>query len=353
MAFIDKAKIYIKSGNGGHGALSFRREKFVEYGGPNGGNGGKGGDVIFRGNKGINTLQRYRFNQHHNAQNGMGGAGQLKTGASGKDLILDVPCGTEIYTEDMSIKIHEILKDDETYHFLRGGQGGKGNAHFKSSTNRAPRKFQQGEKGQESTVRLKLKILADVGLVGMPNAGKSSILNFITNAKSKVADYAFTTLHPHIGMVQKEDLEFVLADIPGLIEHASDGKGLGHDFLSHVERCKILIHVVDITEEKPFENYKERVEFYCQYKQITDATIQKATFLSAMGPDTYAMVKNLCTQAKPSEKTLKELTDMIEDHLSPKKNVIMERFRFNSRNRKEGESVKEYRRTRSSQEVGA
>ena len=256
MAFIDKAKIYIKSGNGGHGALSFRREKFVEYGGPNGGNGGKGGDVIFRVNKGINTLQRYRFNQHHNAQNGMGGAGQLKTGASGKDLILDVPCGTEIYTEDMSIKIHEILKDDETYHFLRGGQGGKGNAHFKSSTNRAPRKFQQGEKGQESTVRLKLKILADVGLVGMPNAGKSSILNFVTNAKSKVADYAFTTLHPHIGMVQKEDLEFVLADIPGLIEHASDGKGLGHDFLSHVERCKILIHVVDITEEKPFENYK-------------------------------------------------------------------------------------------------
>jgi len=256
MAFIDKAKIYIKSGNGGHGALSFRREKFVEYGGPNGGNGGKGGDVIFRGNKGINTLQRYRFNQHHNAQNGMGGAGQLKTGASGKDLILDVPCGTEIYTEDMSIKIHEILKDNETYHFLRGGQGGKGNAHFKSSTNRAPRKFQQGEKGQESTVRLKLKILADVGLVGMPNAGKSSILNFVTNAKSKVADYAFTTLHPHIGMVQKEDLEFVLADIPGLIEHASDGKGLGHDFLSHVERCKILIHVVDITEEKPFENYK-------------------------------------------------------------------------------------------------
>ena len=256
MAFIDKAKIYIKSGNGGHGALSFRREKFVEYGGPNGGNGGKGGDVIFRGNKWINTLQRYRFNQHHNAQNGMGGAGQLKTGASGKDLILDVPCGTEIYTEDMSIKIHEILKDNETYHFLRGGQGGKGNAHFKSSTNRAPRKFQQGEKGQESTVRLKLKILADVGLVGMPNAGKSSILNFVTNAKSKVADYAFTTLHPHIGMVQKEDLEFVLADIPGLIEHASDGKGLGHDFLSHVERCKILIHVVDITEEKPFENYK-------------------------------------------------------------------------------------------------
>ena len=156
----------------------------------------------------------------------------------------------------MSIKIHEILKDDETYHFLRGGQGGKGNAHFKSSTNRAPRKFQQGEKGQESTIRLKLKILADVGLVGMPNAGKSSILNFVTNAKSKVADYAFTTLHPHIGMVQKEDLEFVLADIPGLIEHASDGKGLGHDFLSHVERCKILIHVVDITEDKPFHNYK-------------------------------------------------------------------------------------------------
>ena len=186
----------------------------------------------------------------------MGGAGQLKTGSSGKDLILDVPCGTEIYNEDMTIKLHEILDDDQTYHFLRGGQGGKGNAHFKSSTNRAPRKFQQGEKGQEATVRLKLKILADVGLVGMPNAGKSSILNFVTNAKSKVADYAFTTLHPHIGMVQKEDLEFVLADIPGLIENASDGKGLGHDFLSHVERCKILIHVIDTTEADPFKNYQ-------------------------------------------------------------------------------------------------
>ena len=195
MAFIDKAKIYIKSGNGGHGALSFRREKFIEYGGPNGGNGGKGGDIIFRGNKGINTLQRYRFNQHHKAQNGVGGAGQLKTGASGKDLILDIPCGTEIYTEDMSIKIHEILEDNETYHFLRGGQGGKGNAHFKSSTNRAPRKFQQGEKGQESTVRLKLKILADVGLVGMPNAGKSSILNFVTMQNQKLRIMLYT-LHP-------------------------------------------------------------------------------------------------------------------------------------------------------------
>jgi len=256
MSFIDKAKIYVKSGNGGHGALSFRREKFIEYGGPNGGNGGKGGDVIFRGSKSVNTLQKYRFNQHFKAPNGLGGAGQLKTGASGKDLILDVPCGTEIYTEDMEVKIHEILHDNETYHFLRGGQGGKGNAHFKSSTNRAPRKFQQGELGQEATIRLKLKLLADVGLVGMPNAGKSSILNFVTNAKSKVADYAFTTLHPHIGMVQKDDLEFVLADIPGLIENASEGKGLGHDFLSHVERCKILIHVVDMTEKNPYKNYE-------------------------------------------------------------------------------------------------
>jgi GTP-binding protein len=194
--------------------------------------------------------------------------GQLKTGSSGKDLILDIPCGTEIYNEDMSIKLYEIMEENETYYFLRGGQGGKGNAHFKSSTNRAPRKFQQGEKGQAATVRLKLKILADVGLVGMPNAGKSSILNFVTNAKSKVADYAFTTLHPHIGMVQKEDLEFVLADIPGLIEKASDGKGLGHDFLSHIERCKILIHVIDATEEKPFENYqiirKELVNYGAQ-----------------------------------------------------------------------------------------
>jgi len=256
MAFIDKAKIYVRSGNGGHGSLSFRREKFIEFGGPDGGNGGKGGDIIFKGNRSVNTLQKYRFNQHHKAQNGTGGSGKLRTGASGKDLILEVPCGTEIYNEEMSIKVSEILKHDQIYYFLRGGQGGKGNAHFKSSTNRAPRKTQNGELGKEVTIRLKLKLLADIGLVGMPNAGKSSILSILTNASPKVADYPFTTLNPNIGMVQTLDQEFILADIPGIIEEASTGKGLGHDFLSHVERCKILIHVLDCSENNVMKNYE-------------------------------------------------------------------------------------------------
>jgi GTP-binding protein len=256
MKFLDQAKIYIKAGNGGSGSASFRREKFIEYGGPDGGNGGKGGDVIFKGNKSVNTLQKYRFNQHHYAKNGSGGSGKLKTGASGKDLILEVPCGTEIYNEDMTIKVSEILEDGQLYYFLRGGQGGKGNTHFKSASNRAPRKVQDGEIGQEVTVRLKLKLLADVGLVGMPNAGKSSILSVVTNATPKVADYPFTTLDPHIGMVQTLDQEFIMADIPGIIEEASLGKGLGHDFLAHVERCSILIHVLDCSEQNVMQNYE-------------------------------------------------------------------------------------------------
>ena len=256
MSFIDKAKIYVRSGNGGHGSLSFRREKFIEYGGPDGGNGGKGGDVIFKGNKNVNTLQKYRFNQHHYAKNGLGGSGKLKTGASGKDLILDVPCGTEVYNEDMTIRIVEILEDNQIYYFLRGGPGGKGNTHVKSASNRAPRKFQEGEPGKEVTVRLKLKLLADVGLVGMPNAGKSSILSVVTNAKPKVADYPFTTLDPNVGMVQTLDQEFIMADIPGIIEKASLGKGLGHDFLSHVERCSILVHVLDSSEQDVIQNYE-------------------------------------------------------------------------------------------------
>ena len=256
MKFLDQVKIYIKAGNGGNGSPSFRREKFIEYGGPDGGNGGKGGDVIFKGNKSVNTLQKYRFNQHHYAKNGSGGSGKLKTGASGKDLILEVPCGTEIYNEDMTIKVSEILEDGQLYYFLRGGQGGKGNTHFKSASNRAPRKVQDGEVGQEVTVRLKLKLLADVGLVGMPNAGKSSILSVVTNATPKVADYPFTTLDPHIGMVQTLDQEFIMADIPGIIEEASLGKGLGHDFLAHVERCSILIHVLDCSEQNVMQNYE-------------------------------------------------------------------------------------------------
>ena len=255
MAFVDKTKVYIRSGNGGHGCLSFRREKYVEYGGPDGGNGGKGGDVIIQGQRNISSLIYYRYNQHQKAGNGQPGSGRLKTGLSGKDLILKVPCGTEIYNEEENVKLHEIIKDEEKFYFLRGGTGGKGNAHFKSSVNQAPRKFQKGEEGKEATIIFKLKILADVGLIGMPNAGKSSILSISTNAKPKIGDYPFTTIHPNIGVVKFDDSDFILADIPGLIEDASQGKGLGHDFLSHIERCKILLHIIDGFEGNIIEKY--------------------------------------------------------------------------------------------------
>ena len=229
--------------------------------------GGKGGDVIFKGNKSVNTLQKYRFNQHHYAKNGSGGSGKLKTGANGKDLILELPCGTEIYNEDMSIKVAEILEDGQLYYFLRGGQGGKGNTHFKSSSNRAPRKVQNGEVGQELTVRLKLKLLADVGLVGMPNAGKSSILSVVTNATPKVADYPFTTLDPHIGMVQTFDQEFIMADIPGIIENAHQGKGIGHRFLRHIERNACLLFMIPADSEDINKEYQILLNELEQYNE--------------------------------------------------------------------------------------
>ena len=252
MKFIDEAKIFIKSGDGGDGCLSFRREKYIEFGGPDGGNGGKGGDIIIEGTKSLNTLVDYRFQKHFKAQKGRGGAGRNRTGAAGKDMILKIPVGTEILQED------EILADivnDEKMILFPGGEGGKGNINFKSSTNRAPRKTTPGEKGYEAEVVLRLKILADAGLVGSPNAGKSSLLRKISAAKPKVADYPFTTLDPKLGVVRKGDEEIVVADIPGLIEDAHVGSGLGFKFLKHIERCHSLIHVIDITNEDLVKSY--------------------------------------------------------------------------------------------------
>jgi len=256
MKFLDQVKIYIKAGNGGDGSPSFRREKFIEYGGPDGGDGGKGGSVILKAERNLNTLIDFRYQQHHKAKRGNNGSGQNRTGKSGDDLILKVPLGTQVFEEDNKTLIFDFIKVGEEFVAAAGGKGGLGNTRFKSSTNRAPRKFTKGTRGEEFTIWLQLKTIADVGIIGLPNAGKSSLLAAITNANPKIANYEFTTLNPNLGVASYDDKEVTIADIPGLIENASDGKGLGHDFLSHVERCKILIHVIDTTEADPLKNYQ-------------------------------------------------------------------------------------------------
>ena len=264
MKFIDEAKVFVKSGDGGDGCLSFRREKYIEFGGPDGGNGGKGGDIVVVGTKSLNTLVDYRFKKHFKAKKGRSGSGRNRTGASGEDLTLKLPLGTEILINDEVIA--DVTSDDEIVLFL-GGRGGKGNINFKSSTNRAPRKTTPGEKGYESDIVLRLKILADVGLVGFPNAGKSSLLRKISAAKPKVADYPFTTLEPKLGVVRANDDEVVVADIPGLLSGAHKGNGLGFQFLKHIERCKSIIHLIDVTNEDIFSEYKTICEELDKYDQ--------------------------------------------------------------------------------------
>ncbi len=256
MKFLDQAKIYVKSGDGGPGCVSFRREKFVEMGGPDGGNGGRGGDVIFRTVKELNTLIDFRYTQHFRARNGENGAGRMRFGHDGDDVIVNVPIGTEILDEDQETVLLDMTEPDQEVVFLRGGDGGFGNAHYKSSTNQAPRKFTPGWKGEERGIWLRLKLIADAGLVGMPNAGKSTFLASCTAAKPKIADYPFTTLHPNLGVVRAGDKEFVLADIPGLIEGAHEGHGLGDRFLGHVERTAVILHLIDITQDEPWKAYK-------------------------------------------------------------------------------------------------
>ena len=256
MKFLDQAKIFIASGNGGDGCASFRREKYIEYGGPNGGDGGKGGDIVFVVDPNLNTLIDFRYQQHFKAKRGENGKGKNKTGADGKDLIIKVPPGTEIYNEDKSVLLYDLVKEDEKIIFSKGGNGGLGNSHFKSSTNQAPRKFTKGEIGEEKWLWLSLKLFADIGIIGKPNAGKSTFLSKISNANPKVGDYPFTTLNPVLGTVKRFDKEIVFADIPGLIEGAHEGKGLGDRFLAHIERCKILLHLVDATDKDWYKNYK-------------------------------------------------------------------------------------------------
>ena len=249
MKFLDQVKIYVKAGNGGDGSPSFRREKFIEYGGPDGGDGGDGGSIILKSERNLNTLIDYRFQQHHKGMRGENGMGQNRTGKSGEDLVLKVPVGTQIFEEDNKTLIFDFTKPNEEYVAANGGKGGLGNTRFKSSTNRAPRKFTKGSLGEEFIIWLQLKTIADIGIIGLPNAGKSSLLASITNANPKIANYQFTTLNPNLGVAKYDDKEIIIADIPGLIEGAHLGTGLGIKFLKHIERCKTLLHLIDITNK--------------------------------------------------------------------------------------------------------
>jgi GTP-binding protein len=256
MKFLDEAKVYIQSGAGGNGCVSFRREKFIEFGGPNGGNGGRGGDVVVEAVNGLNTLIDYRYQQHFKAQRGGNGMGKDRAGANGRDVVLKVPAGTQIYDEDDETLLADLTAVGDRTTLAHGGNGGFGNAHFKSSVNRAPRRANPGQPGEERTIRLRLKLIADAGLVGLPNAGKSTFLAAVSAARPKIADYPFTTLHPQLGVVGADAREFVLADIPGLIEGAHEGAGIGDRFLGHVERCRVLLHLVDGTCEHAGRAYK-------------------------------------------------------------------------------------------------
>jgi len=259
--FIDYAKIELQAGNGGNGAVAFHREKYIDKGGPSGGDGGRGGDIVFQTNPNLHTLQDIRYKRMYKAKNGQSGGSNKRTGKSGEDLIIQVPCGTIIKSIESKSIIKDLVKENESHIICQGGIGGKGNFHFKSSTQQTPRFAQEGVKGQKLSIELELKVLADVGLVGLPNAGKSTLLSVMTTAKPKIADYPFTTLQPHLGIVKYcEYKSFVMADIPGLIEGASKGKGLGHQFLKHIERNKILLFLIDVEEKNPNDVYNQLLD---------------------------------------------------------------------------------------------
>ena len=272
MKFLDQVKIYVKAGDGGKGSASFRREKFIEFGGPNGGDGGKGGSIKLVCEKNLNTLIDFRYQQHFNAERGEDGKGQNKTGKSGSNLILKIPIGTQVLEEDNKTLIFDFTKEDQSFVVANGGKGGLGNTRFKSSTNRAPRKITKGALGEDFWIWLQLKTIADIGIIGLPNAGKSSLLAALTKAKPKIANYQFTTLNPNLGVTSYDNKELTLADIPGLIEGANEGVGLGYKFLKHVERCKNLLHLIDITETNLLKCY---FQVRKELKKYSDKLINK------------------------------------------------------------------------------
>ena len=273
MKFLDQAKVYVRSGDGGAGSVSFRREKFIEMGGPDGGDGGKGGDIWIEAVDGLNTLIDYRYQQHFKASTGGHGMGRLRAGANSPDITLKVPAGTQVFEEDNETMVADLAKVGDRFRIAKGGNGGFGNAYFKSSTNRAPRNANPGQEGEERWIWLRLKLIADAGLLGLPNAGKSTLLAAVSAAKPKIADYPFTTLHPQLGVVRVGTQSFVLADIPGLIEGAHEGHGLGTRFLGHVERCAVLLHLVDVTSEDPVKDYRIiRKELKAYSPQLAEKT---------------------------------------------------------------------------------
>tara|TARA_B100000029_G_scaffold209972_1_gene207800 strand:- start:254 stop:1240 length:987 start_codon:yes stop_codon:yes gene_type:complete len=270
MKFLDQAKIYVKAGDGGSGSASFRREKFIEFGGPDGGDGGKGGSIIFTADKNLNTLIDFRYRQHFKGEKGQDGKGKNKTGKSGKNLILKVPIGTQIFEEDNNTLVEDLAEHEQKIVLASGGDGGLGNVRFKSSINRAPRKKTNGKKGEGFWIWLQLKVIADIGIVGMPNCGKSSLLSALTSAKPKIANYPFTTINPNLGVASYDNKEVTIADIPGLIEGAHEGIGLGDKFLRHIERCKNIMHLIDITNNNLLENYsKVRKELFKYSNKLT------------------------------------------------------------------------------------
>ena len=303
MKFLDQAKVYIRSGDGGAGAVSFLREKFVEFGGPNGGNGGRGGDVIVECVDGLNTLIDYRYQQHFKARTGTHGMGKNRTGADGADTVLRVPVGTQVFEEDNETLIADLTEVGQRVVLLTGGNGGFGNAHFKTSSNQAPRHANPGQEGKEKWIWLRLKLIADAGLVGLPNAGKSTFLAAVSAAKPKIADYPFTTLHPNLGVVSIGEHDFVLADIPGLIEGASEGAGIGDRFLGHVERCAVLIHLIDGTQDDVKGAYRTiRTELAAYDERLAEKTeIVVLNKIDAIDPDDLAEKLKVLKRASKAE----------------------------------------------------
>ena len=309
MKFLDEAKIFLKSGDGGSGCVSFRREKFVEFGGPDGGDGGKGGDIIFSSVSNLNTLIDFRYKQHFKAKRGENGYGKNRTGSNGKNLKITVPVGTMILSEDKKSVIKDFTKEQDSFVILEGGIGGRGNARFKSSTNQAPRKFDFGKKGKELWVWLRLKLIADIGLVGLPNAGKSTLLKKLSNAKPKIANYPFTTIKPQLGLYRNTERDYILADLPGLIEGASKGVGLGLKFLAHIERCKIILHLCDLS----VDNHETLIRNYTVIKNelenYTDSTLKKK--------EVILLSKSDLVDSKKIDKNVKMLKKVTQSEIIP------------------------------------